>query len=99
MSNLHDENVILVGRLEALSADHERVCEENNDLKNQIVALKEGAVTKVSACPEVVFTKQELIDLIMRQAIAWAKKFNIKVDSYKTEGTKTTLVLDTEETN
>jgi len=99
MSNLHDENVILVGRLEALSTDHERVCEENNDLKNQIVALKEGAVTKVSACPEVIFTKQELIDLIMRQAIAWAKKFNIKVDSYKTEGTKTTLVLDTEETN
>ncbi len=97
MSNLQDENVILVGRLEALSADHKRVCDENNELKNQVAALKEGAVTKVSACPEIVFTKQELVDLIMQQAIAWAKRFNIKIDSYKTEGTKTTLVLDTED--
>lgn len=95
MSNVHDDNVILVGRLDALSEDHKRVCEENSELKNQVKALKnEIATDHVS---NYVFTKQELIDLIMRQAIAWSKKFGIKIDTYKTEGTKTTLVLDSEE--
>lgn len=95
MSNVHDENVILVGRLEALSEDHKRVCNENADLKNQVKTLKNEIATSTNE--KFVFTKQELIDLIMRQAITWAKKFNIKIDSYKTEKTKTTLVLDSEE--
>ena len=33
MSNVHDDNVILVGRLDALSEDHKRVCAENSELK------------------------------------------------------------------
>ena len=95
MSNVHDNNVILVGRMEALSEDHKRVCTENSELKNQVKALKNEIATNQFS--NYVFTKQELIDLIMRQAIAWAKKFDIKIDTYKTEGTKTALILDSEE--
>lgn len=97
MSNLQEENTILVGRLDALSKDHTRVCDENVELKNQIKALKSEIATNTKTSPNMVFVKREFIDMIMRQTITWAKQFNIKVDSYKTEGSKTTLVLDSGE--
>ena len=97
MSNLQEENTILVGRLDALSKDHTRVCNENVELKNQIKALKAEIATNTKTSPNMVFVKREFIDLIMHQALIWAKQFNIKVDSYKTEGSKTTLVLDSGE--
>ena len=97
MSNLQEENTILVGRLDALSKDHTRVCDENAELKNQIKALKAEIATNTKTSPNMVFVKREFIDLIMHQALIWAKQFNIKVDSYKTEGSKTTLVLDSGE--
>lgn len=97
MSNLQEENTILVGRLDALSKDHTRVCNENVELKNQIKALKSEIATNTRTSPNMVFVKREFIDLIMHQALTWANRFNIKVDSYKTEGSKTTLVLDSGE--
>ena len=64
MSNVHDDNVILVGRMEALSEDHKRVCTENSELKNQVKALKNEIATNQFS--NYVFTKQELIDRIYK---------------------------------